>query len=96
MHLSQFLFGIILVGSACGKFELPPLLEEELKRGWAVQALLLWQEDVRGKYEPVTFSGKHARATLSVCCHYYYLNFIVTVIVFYSQVRFVQLFGFCV
>ncbi|MCJ8740897.1 hypothetical protein PDJAM_G00064450 [Pangasius djambal] len=43
-------------GPACSKFELPPVLEEELKRDWAVQALLLRQEDVRGKYEQVTFS----------------------------------------
>ncbi|KAG7321072.1 hypothetical protein KOW79_015487 [Hemibagrus wyckioides] len=44
------------LGPACDKFELPPLLEEELKRDWAVQVLLLWQEDVRGKYEQITFS----------------------------------------
>ncbi|MCI4386677.1 hypothetical protein PGIGA_G00065240 [Pangasianodon gigas] len=43
-------------GTACSKFELPPVLEEELKRDWAVQALLLRQEDVQGKYEQVTFS----------------------------------------
>ncbi|KAK2827373.1 hypothetical protein Q7C36_018299 [Tachysurus vachellii] len=44
------------LGPACSKYELPPLLEEELKREWAVQALLLRQEDVRGKYKQVHFS----------------------------------------
>lgn len=33
------------------------MLEEELRRDWAVQAELLRQEDVRGKYKQVTFSG---------------------------------------
>ncbi|GAA6101685.1 heparanase [Tachysurus ichikawai] len=47
------------LGPACSKYELPTLLEEELKREWAVQALLLRQEDVRGKYNQVIFS-EHA------------------------------------
>ncbi|KAK3524187.1 hypothetical protein QTP70_021870, partial [Hemibagrus guttatus] len=47
------------LGLACGESEVPPVLEEELKRDWAVQALLLQQEDVLGKYEQVTFS-EHA------------------------------------
>ncbi|XP_026995857.1 heparanase [Tachysurus fulvidraco] len=47
------------LGPACSKYELPPLLEEELKRDWAVQALLLRQEDVQGKYKQVDFS-EHA------------------------------------
>ncbi|XP_053505449.1 heparanase [Ictalurus furcatus] len=43
-------------GPVCSKFELPPLLEDELKHDWAMQALLLRQEEVRGKYKQVTFS----------------------------------------
>uniref|UniRef100_W5UG18 Heparanase n=1 Tax=Ictalurus punctatus TaxID=7998 RepID=W5UG18_ICTPU len=43
-------------GPVCSKFELPPLLEDELKHDWAMQALLLRQEEVRGKYKQGTFS----------------------------------------
>lgn len=66
--MSDFLFVIILVVAACSKFELPLVLEDELKRDWAVQALLLRQEDVKGKYEQVTFSGKEL---LTACCHHF-------------------------
>lgn len=62
--LADFLFVILLVGPACSKFELPPMLEEKLKRDWAVQALLLRQEDVRGKYKQETFSGKQVKDCL--------------------------------
>ncbi|KAI5622557.1 heparanase precursor [Silurus asotus] len=44
-------------GTACRKFELPPVLEEKLKRDWALQALFLRQEDVQRKYKQVKFSG---------------------------------------
>ncbi|XP_060791942.1 heparanase isoform X2 [Neoarius graeffei] len=44
-------------GPLCSKFELPPVLEEELKQGWAIQALLLRHEDAQGKCKQVTFSG---------------------------------------
>ncbi|KAM9450930.1 heparanase [Clarias gariepinus] len=43
-------------GPSCSKFELPQLLEEELKRDWAMQVLLLRKEDASGKYMEVTFS----------------------------------------
>ncbi|XP_017348334.1 heparanase isoform X1 [Ictalurus punctatus] len=43
-------------GPVCSKFELPPLLEDELKHDWAMQALLLRQEEVQGKYKQGTFS----------------------------------------
>ncbi|XP_046724660.1 heparanase [Silurus meridionalis] len=37
--------------------QLPPVLEEKLKRDWALQALFLRQEDVQRKYKQVKFSG---------------------------------------
>ncbi|KAF5903707.1 helicase POLQ-like, partial [Clarias magur] len=43
-------------GPSCSKFELPQLLEEELKRDWAMQVLLLRKEDACGQYMEVTFS----------------------------------------
>lgn len=80
MHLSDTLFVIILVGPVCSKFELPPLLEDELKHDWAMQALLLRQEEVQGKYKQGTFSGKQ-KMSLSTCCHHFQ--------------QFVRLFEFC-
>lgn len=42
--------------NSCEKLELPPLLEENLKKEWALQALLLQQEERKRKYQKVGFT----------------------------------------
>ncbi|XP_041915110.1 heparanase isoform X2 [Alosa sapidissima] len=44
------------VGDTCKRMELPPLLEENLKKEWALQSLFLQQEERKGKYKKVGFT----------------------------------------
>lgn len=43
-------------GDTCKRLELPPLLEKNLKKEWALQSLFLQQEEQKGKYKKVRFS----------------------------------------
>lgn len=54
-HLGCLLFS--QTGDTCKRLELPPLLEKNLKKEWALQSLFLQQEEQKGKYKKVRFSG---------------------------------------
>ncbi|KAJ3606088.1 hypothetical protein NHX12_028131 [Muraenolepis orangiensis] len=45
-----------LRGDSCKKTELPPLLEKRLKKQWALQQVLLREEDLQRKYRRVKFT----------------------------------------
>ncbi|KAL2076845.1 hypothetical protein ACEWY4_027554 [Coilia grayii] len=44
------------LGDMCKRLELPPALEESLRKEWTLQALLLQQEERKGKYRKVRFT----------------------------------------
>ncbi|KAL6469756.1 hypothetical protein MHYP_G00208750 [Metynnis hypsauchen] len=43
-------------GHSCDRFELPPLLEKRLKQEWPLQASVLQQEELLGKFDKKNFS----------------------------------------
>ncbi|XP_030625019.1 heparanase [Chanos chanos] len=47
---------LFYLGDICERLELPPLLENQLKKEWAVQTFLLQKEELQRKYRRVKFS----------------------------------------